>query len=150
MHSKCRNQLACDKCKARFSTITSLTKHKRSCDPSQTTRLGRPLSPRTRHRHHHINSSLSSGLRTTTGMAQSQPSPFLFPQPSTAAFYPPNFVDPYSATLFRNSAGLFPFFFPPKPLQSSQSDETSQTKKPESTRIEDEPTAMQTKPILQV
>jgi hypothetical protein len=32
MHADCRNQIKCHKCGQAFSTVTSLTKHKRFCD----------------------------------------------------------------------------------------------------------------------
>ncbi|EDW13277.2 uncharacterized protein Dmoj_GI18122 [Drosophila mojavensis] len=52
MHADCRMQIKCQKCKTSFSTVTSLSKHKKFCDSSDSFRSG-PQSRLEHHQHQH-------------------------------------------------------------------------------------------------
>ncbi|XP_011506050.1 PREDICTED: LOW QUALITY PROTEIN: PR domain zinc finger protein 16-like [Ceratosolen solmsi marchali] len=93
MHAKCRMQITCVKCSAQFSTVTSLSKHKRFCDSTP------PPPP------------------PVPGMSQPQPqhNPFLFPR-QPLPFYPP------VASLSRGAGTLpgLPLLFPPKAAEEPE------------------------------
>ncbi|XP_037042458.1 transcription factor hamlet-like isoform X4 [Bradysia coprophila] len=87
MHEGCRMQIKCTKCGQSFSTVTSLSKHKRFCDSTNCTP-------------HHSQSSISSGAQIPQAMT-TPPNPFLMfrgPPP----FFPPS----YGA--FHGLQGMFP------------------------------------------
>ncbi|KAJ8680989.1 hypothetical protein QAD02_016776 [Eretmocerus hayati] len=122
MHIKCRTQITCAKCKARFSTVTSLTKHKRFCDSTSVPPTPTP-PPSLSQSQGSLSSTSPSSTRVgpllppASTMPQPQPNPFFFPR-QPISFYPPGFMNPYSASLFRGAAsnllGL-PMLFPTKP-----------------------------------
>ncbi|XP_024085053.1 MDS1 and EVI1 complex locus protein EVI1-A isoform X2 [Cimex lectularius] len=99
MHSDCRLQIKCEKCRQTFNTGTSLAKHKRFCDSTS------PVSTPS----------------TMNHIPQPGANPFLL-YPRTHGglpFYPPTLIPPYPS-LFHPSApapGLLsnPLLFPPKP-----------------------------------
>ncbi|XP_043276256.1 transcription factor hamlet-like isoform X2 [Venturia canescens] len=109
MHSDCRMQIKCVKCSQLFSTVTSLTKHKRFCDSS-------------------------SGARPSAGampqLPASGPSPFLVFQrppvslPGCLPFYPP-----YPG-IFPNGPSFLnaPLLFPPKVQHHQPQQQSQQTK----------------------
>ncbi|XP_029162821.1 histone-lysine N-methyltransferase PRDM16-like isoform X2 [Nylanderia fulva] len=98
MHADCRMQIKCVKCGQSFSTVTSLSKHKRFCD--STTPTGPP--------------GTMPQLPPTT-------SPFLvYPRapvslPGGLPFYPPSLMAPYPG-IFPNAPNFLntPLLFPPK------------------------------------
>ena len=122
MHAKCRMQITCAKCNAQFSTVTSLSKHKRFCD-----------------------STAAPTSSSASNMPQPQPNPFLFPR-QPLPFYPPSIIGHYSASLLRsanNFLGLpgLPVLFPPKPDEAAerrsseqQQSQQQQQQRPESPR----------------
>ncbi|XP_011874108.1 PREDICTED: PR domain zinc finger protein 16-like isoform X1 [Vollenhovia emeryi] len=99
MHADCRMQIKCVKCGQSFSTVTSLSKHKRFCD--STTPTGPP--------------GVMPQLPTPAT------SPFLvYPRPPVSLpgglpFYPPSLMGPYPA-IFPNAPNFLntPLLFPPK------------------------------------
>lgn len=99
MHADCRMQIKCVKCGQSFSTVTSLSKHKRFCD--STTPTGPP--------------GTMPQLPTPTT------SPFLvYPRPPVSLpgglpFYPPSLMGPYPG-IFPNAPNFLntPLLFPPK------------------------------------
>ncbi|XP_017886057.1 MDS1 and EVI1 complex locus protein-like isoform X2 [Ceratina calcarata] len=99
MHADCRMQIKCVKCGQSFSTVTSLTKHKRFCDSTPPT--GPP--------------------GTMPQLPTSAPSPFLvYPRPPVGlpgglSFYPPGLMGPYPG-IFPNAPNFLntPLLFPPK------------------------------------
>ncbi|KAF7383781.1 hypothetical protein HZH68_014538 [Vespula germanica] len=99
MHADCRMQIKCVKCGQSFSTVTSLSKHKRFCD--STTPTGPP--------------------GTMPQLPTSAPSPFLvYPRPPVSLpgglpFYPPSLMAPYPG-IFPNAPNFLnsPLLFPPK------------------------------------
>ncbi|KAF7382863.1 hypothetical protein HZH66_013265 [Vespula vulgaris] len=99
MHADCRMQIKCVKCGQSFSTVTSLSKHKRFCD--STTPTGPP--------------------GTMPQLPTSAPSPFLvYPRPPVSLpgglpFYPPSLMTPYPG-IFPNAPNFLnsPLLFPPK------------------------------------
>lgn len=118
MHADCRMQIKCTKCGQSFSTVTSLSKHKRFCD----TTGGGNSSAESRHHHssavhQSVQSSLSSGVPQIPQAMSTPPNPFLMfrtPPP----FFPPGFA-PYHGLqgMFPNSpaqAPAFPMLFPPQ------------------------------------
>lgn len=113
MHADCRMQIKCTKCGQSFSTVTSLSKHKRFCDSTS-------LSS-----HHPSNQSSGNNSGTPSAMT-TPPNPFLmFPNPSP--FFPPGFP-PYARlpNMFSPSPQQqFNLLFPPKPnidIQSNDKD----------------------------
>ncbi|KAI4473477.1 hypothetical protein M0804_015323 [Polistes exclamans] len=115
MHADCRMQIKCVKCGQSFSTVTSLSKHKRFCD--STTPTGPP--------------------GTMPQLPSSAPSPFLvYPRPPVSLpgglpFYPPSLMAPYPG-IFPNAPNFLnsPLIFPPK------LDETEKPNRSESPRKE--------------
>ncbi|XP_043577870.1 histone-lysine N-methyltransferase MECOM-like isoform X3 [Bombus pyrosoma] len=99
MHADCRMQIKCVKCGQSFSTVTSLSKHKRFCDSTPPT--GPP--------------GAMPQLPTPA------PSPFLvYPRPPVSLpgglpFYPPSLMAPYPG-IFPNAPNFLntPLLFPPK------------------------------------
>ncbi|XP_047366580.1 histone-lysine N-methyltransferase PRDM16-like isoform X4 [Vespa velutina] len=99
MHADCRMQIKCVKCGQSFSTVTSLSKHKRFCDSTAPT--GPP--------------------GTMPQLPTSAPSPFLvYPRPPVSLpgglpFYPPSLMAPYPG-IFPNAPNFLnsPLLFPPK------------------------------------
>ncbi|XP_024873328.1 MDS1 and EVI1 complex locus protein-like isoform X2 [Temnothorax curvispinosus] len=99
MHADCRMQIKCVKCGQSFSTVTSLSKHKRFCD--STTPTGPP--------------------GTMPQLPTPATSPFLvYPRPPVGLpgglpFYPPSLMGPYPG-IFPNASNFLntPLIFPPK------------------------------------
>ncbi|XP_077265764.1 transcription factor hamlet isoform X3 [Temnothorax americanus] len=99
MHADCRMQIKCVKCGQSFSTVTSLSKHKRFCD--STTPTGPP--------------------GTMPQLPTPATSPFLvYPRPPVSLpgglpFYPPSLMGPYPG-IFPNAPNFLntPLLFPPK------------------------------------
>ncbi|KYQ57429.1 Transcription factor hamlet [Trachymyrmex zeteki] len=99
MHADCRMQIKCGKCGQSFSTVTSLSKHKRFCD--STTPTGPP--------------------GTMPQLPTPATSPFLvYPRPPVnlpggLPFYPPSLMGPYPG-IFPNAPNFLntPLLFPPK------------------------------------
>ncbi|OXU24430.1 hypothetical protein TSAR_012233 [Trichomalopsis sarcophagae] len=119
MHAKCRMQITCPKCSAQFSTVTSLTKHKRFCDP---------------------NAPPQAGQAVNMPQPQPQPNPFLYPR-QPLSFYPPSLISHYSASFFRGAGNLLglPLVFPTKNRAEEsleQQQQQSQQQRPESPRQE--------------
>ncbi|XP_059614431.1 transcription factor hamlet-like [Phlebotomus argentipes] len=100
MHADCRMQIKCTKCGQSFSTVTSLSKHKRFCDSTS-------VAPA-----HHQSQQQQSGSNLNQAGVQAAtmttpPNPFLmFRGPSP--FFPPTF-SPYPS---------LPGMFPPSPAQA--------------------------------
>lgn len=101
MHADCRMQIKCSKCGQSFSTVTSLSKHKRFCDSTN-------CAP------HHSQPSISSGSQIPQAMT-TPPNPFLMfrgPPP----FFPPGFGAYHGLQgMFPSSpaqAPAFPMLFP--------------------------------------
>lgn len=100
MHADCRMQIKCVKCGQSFSTVTSLSKHKRFCDSTSGNN-----SP-----------ALGAGLQALqhpSAMQHSQPSvanPFLmYPRPTAGlSFYPPSILSPYPTLFHPNAAANHP------------------------------------------
>lgn len=107
MHADCRMQIKCNKCGQSFSTVTSLSKHKRFCDSTS----GLPHHP----------------SRDAPGSAAAMsipPNPF-FMFPGRGPFFPPDFR-PYPAAALQsmlplNPASQFPLLFPKPNLESMES-----------------------------
>ncbi|XP_055681449.1 transcription factor hamlet-like isoform X2 [Lutzomyia longipalpis] len=98
MHADCRMQIKCTKCGQSFSTVTSLSKHKRFCDSTSVT----PAA------HHPSQQQQSSSNQAPPATMTTPPNPFLmFRGPSP--FFQHSFVPPYH--------GL-PGMFPPSPAQA--------------------------------
>ncbi|XP_012214647.2 transcription factor hamlet isoform X3 [Linepithema humile] len=99
MHADCRMQIKCVKCGQSFSTVTSLSKHKRFCD--STTPTGPP--------------------GTMPQLPTPAASPFLVYSrppvslPGGLPFYPPSLINPYTG-IFPNPPNFLntPLLFPPK------------------------------------
>ncbi|KAM7351453.1 hamlet isoform 2-T5 [Cochliomyia hominivorax] len=99
MHADCRMQIKCSKCGQSFSTVTSLSKHKRFCDSTSVTPAGVGLPPSLQHSLHHqtqaqtpsqqqqqrsatVNGSLANNMTTP-------PNPFLFWRSTFFPAFPP-------------------------------------------------------------
>jgi hypothetical protein len=97
MHADCRMQIKCNKCGQSFSTVTSLSKHKRFCDStgSSGSIVG---SQQQTSQHHQQQSAIASAMTTP-------PNPFLMFR--NAPFFPPG-LSPYPLQ------GIFP----PSPSQA--------------------------------
>ncbi|XP_070493651.1 transcription factor hamlet-like isoform X3 [Chironomus tepperi] len=95
MHADCRMQIKCNKCGQSFSTVTSLSKHKRFCDSTGggSNLVGNQQSPQQN------SQSISSNMTTP-------PNPFLMFRNSP--FFPPG-LSPYPSL-----QGIFP----PSPAQA--------------------------------
>ncbi|GAB0096363.1 transcription factor hamlet [Sergentomyia squamirostris] len=107
MHADCRMQIKCTKCGQMFSTVTSLSKHKRFCDSTTVT-------PTSHHQSQQQQQS-SSGL-TSSGVLPptmtTPPNPFL-------VFHEPSRLYPHSIPFYRGLPGMFPHSpaqAPPFPL----------------------------------
>lgn len=129
MHADCRMQIKCSKCGQSFSTVTSLSKHKRFCDSTGSGNSGSSCASAATAvavQHHHstpTTTSQSSASALGPSVAQlsramtSPPNPFLmFPGPPP--FFPHGF-GPYHGLqrMFPNSpaqAPAFPMLFPPQ------------------------------------
>ncbi|XP_033323188.1 transcription factor hamlet isoform X3 [Megalopta genalis] len=103
MHADCRMQIKCVKCGQSFSTVTSLSKHKRFCDSTPPSGPPGPPGP--------------PGIIPL--LPTPPPSPFMvYPRapgnlPGGIPFYPPSLMGPYpgifpNAPNFLNTALLFP------------------------------------------
>ncbi|XP_058814809.1 transcription factor hamlet isoform X2 [Topomyia yanbarensis] len=101
MHADCRMQIKCNKCGQSFSTVTSLSKHKRFCDP--TTVGGGPLHPSAA-----VSQQQTAGVPNLPHNMATPPNPFLMF--SGNPFFPPG---------FRPYPGM-PGIFPPNPTHASQ------------------------------
>ncbi|XP_016912561.2 transcription factor hamlet-like isoform X2 [Apis cerana] len=109
MHADCRMQIKCVKCGQSFSTVTSLSKHKRFCDSTPPT--GPP--------------GAMPQLPTPT------PSPFLvYPRPPVSLpgglpFYPTSLMGPYPG-IFPNAPNFLntPLLFPPKVEEAEKRSES--------------------------
>ncbi|XP_023303051.2 transcription factor hamlet isoform X1 [Lucilia cuprina] len=97
MHADCRMQIKCSKCGQSFSTVTSLSKHKRFCDSTNVPPAGVGLPPSLQHSLHHqaqpqtpaqsrsaatVNGALSNNMTTP-------PNPFLFWRSTFFPAFPP-------------------------------------------------------------
>ncbi|XP_055712319.1 transcription factor hamlet-like isoform X2 [Phlebotomus papatasi] len=99
MHADCRMQIKCTKCGQSFSTVTSLSKHKRFCDSTGVTPPHHPSAQQ------QSSSNLGQGVPAAT--MTTPPNPFLmFRGPSP--FFPPSF-SPYHS---------LPGIFPASPAQA--------------------------------
>lgn len=92
MHADCRMQIKCNKCGQSFSTVTSLSKHKRFCD---STGAGGNLSSSQQSQQQ--SQQIPSAMTTP-------PNPYLMLR-NHASFFPPGFSP-------------FPGLFPPNPAQA--------------------------------
>ncbi|XP_011333068.1 MDS1 and EVI1 complex locus protein isoform X3 [Ooceraea biroi] len=107
MHADCRMQIKCIKCGQSFSTVTSLSKHKRFCD--STTPTGPP--------------------GTMPQLPTPATNPFLvYPRPPVSLpgglpFYPSSLMGPYPG-IFPNAPNFLntPLLFPPKIEEAEKSD----------------------------
>ncbi|KAJ9579357.1 hypothetical protein L9F63_024535, partial [Diploptera punctata] len=107
MHADCRMQIKCVKCGQSFSTLTSLSKHKRFCDSTAPSPgAASASSPSQQHPMHHpaLPPNPNSAM---THLPHPHPQPgnsanpfLLYPRPPTR----PSFLHPFSSTL--------PFFVP--------------------------------------
>lgn len=96
MHADCRMQIKCNKCGQSFSTVTSLSKHKRFCDST-----GGPHNPGVQSQQ-----SQQQGNSVTIPQAMTTPpNPFLMFR-NHAPFFPPGFPYPLQG------------IFPPSPAQA--------------------------------
>uniref|UniRef100_A0A8D8T4N7 Transcription factor hamlet n=1 Tax=Cacopsylla melanoneura TaxID=428564 RepID=A0A8D8T4N7_9HEMI len=97
MHANCRMQIKCVKCDQSFSTVTSLSKHKRFCDSTTPGSTPPGQTP------------LAMSHQTPGGL----PNPYLmYPRPGTTLpFYPPALMPPYPGLFQPNqpSAPHHPF-----------------------------------------
>ncbi|XP_053692643.1 transcription factor hamlet-like [Sabethes cyaneus] len=100
MHADCRMQIKCNKCGQSFSTVTSLSKHKRFCD--STSVGGGPLHSAA------AAQQQSAGVPNLPHSMATPPNPFLMF--SGNPFFPPG---------FRPYPGM-PGIFPPNPAQAAQ------------------------------
>lgn len=117
MHADCRMQIKCQKCTQSFSTVTSLSKHKRFCDTTSGPQSSTPQqhsnslsSPPTSASH--SNQSFLGSTVPQLPMA-SRPNPFLM-LPGSAQFFPGFPPYPDWQRIFPNSAAQtpFPLLFP--------------------------------------
>lgn len=92
MHADCRMQIKCNKCGQSFSTVTSLSKHKRFCD---STGAGGNLSS---------NQQSQQQSQQIPSAMTTPPNPYLMLR-NHASFFPPGFSP-------------FPGLFPPSPSQA--------------------------------
>lgn len=104
MHADCRMQIKCNKCGQSFSTVTSLSKHKRFCDST-----GSGAGAQNPH-HPTATPTSSGGIPQIPQAMTTPPNPFLMfrgPPP----FFPPGFA-PYHGlqSMFPNSAAPAPPF----------------------------------------
>lgn len=84
MHADCRMQIKCNKCGQSFSTVTSLSKHKRFCDSTGT-----------------VSSSQSQQSQQIPSAMTTPPNPYLMLR-NHASFFPPGFSP------FPGLQGIFP------------------------------------------
>lgn len=96
MHADCRMQIKCNKCGQSFSTVTSLSKHKRFCDSTGSSSAG----------NHSGNQQSSQGSQSIPSAMTTPPNPFLIFRNSP--FFPPG-LSPYPSL-----QGIFP----PSPAQA--------------------------------
>ncbi|XP_015036079.2 transcription factor hamlet isoform X1 [Drosophila pseudoobscura] len=130
MHATCRMQIKCTKCNQSFSTVTSLSKHKKFCDSTGSYRnqpLGRhqhPLSatstssqPQQGSDSQGESSSAAAAAAAAAAAMTTPPNPFLMFRPGPPFF--PGFP-PYGLPgIFPSSplrAANFPLFFPKPPM----------------------------------
>ncbi|XP_052870885.1 histone-lysine N-methyltransferase MECOM-like [Anopheles cruzii] len=147
MHADCRMQIKCDKCGDSFSTVTSLSKHKRFCDSTAVTRAAihhqqhhhhqqhQQHSPLHHHHHHHPHPHHHPqhhhrlpGAPGLTGQQQQQQPPAAagataLPTLPPSMATPPNpFLmfpgSPFFAPGFRPHPGIPGMPFPPNPGQA--------------------------------
>jgi hypothetical protein len=86
MHADCRMQIKCNKCGQSFSTVTSLSKHKRFCDSTGTVSSNQSQQPQPQ--------QIPSAMTTP-------PNPYLMLR-NHASFFPPGFSP------FPGLQGIFP------------------------------------------
>ncbi|PSN58355.1 hypothetical protein C0J52_12993 [Blattella germanica] len=128
MHTDCQMKIKCIKCGQSFNTVTSLSKHKRFCDPTTPPPgAGSAPPPQQQHSIHHPVLPPNPGAAMThLPHPHPQPgnsaSPFLmYPRPPP--LYRPTFVGPYPSlfppspdSLFLGNQLLFPLRYHPKLL----------------------------------
>ncbi|XP_013097839.2 transcription factor hamlet isoform X1 [Stomoxys calcitrans] len=108
MHADCRMQIKCNKCGQSFSTVTSLSKHKRFCDSTNVPPPGVGLPPSLPHTHpalHHSAQSQTTAQARNNGGSANGP-------PNGVSQFPNNMATPPNPfSLFMRS----PYFpaFPP-------------------------------------
>jgi len=119
MHADCRMQIKCVKCGQSFSTVTSLSKHKRFCDSTTPSPGGGGAPPPPQH-HPALPPSTGSAM-THLPHPHPQPgnstNPFLMYSrpPAGLPFYPPSLVSPYPS-IFHHASPHPPHSFLSNPL----------------------------------
>ncbi|XP_065357349.1 transcription factor hamlet isoform X2 [Calliphora vicina] len=96
MHADCRMQIKCSKCGQSFSTVTSLSKHKRFCDSTNVPPAGVGLPPSLAHSLHHQTQNQSPTQTRSSGVngnlannMTTPPNPFLFWRSTFFPAFPP-------------------------------------------------------------
>lgn len=125
MHADCRMQIKCNKCGQTFSTVTSLSKHKRFCDSA-----GSVASVGGQQSNNHQSHSQAAAMSTP-------PNPYLMLR-NHASFFPPGFSPfPGLQGIFPPSSAQapFPMLFPTKhgfdlPSMADVMDRKTPTKSP--------------------
>ncbi|XP_069668872.1 transcription factor hamlet-like isoform X2 [Periplaneta americana] len=132
MHADCRMQIKCVKCGQSFSTVTSLSKHKRFCDSTTSSPGGGGAPPPPQqHPLHHPALGPSSGS-AMNHLTHSQPAnstnPFLmYPRPPGIPFYPPSLISPYPSIFHPtpHPPSFHPLLFPPGPHPKLMEDDAA-------------------------
>lgn len=100
MHVNCRMQIKCGKCGQSFSTVTSLSKHKRFCDSTGN------LPPHTNREH----PLAATGIQASTNAMNTPPNPFLM-FTGRSPFFPHGFHHyPGLHNMFSQNASQSPHF----------------------------------------
>jgi len=110
MHATCRMQIKCDKCNQSFSTLTSLTKHKKFCD--STSPVYRNQHVNRHHPHPLTHQPHLNATATSTGPAPPRESTESSPSAAAAAVAAMSTPTPNPFLMFRTAQPFFPGFAP--------------------------------------
>lgn len=138
MHADCRMQIKCSKCGQSFSTVTSLSKHKRFCDSTNCSPSSHHNAHPSNTHHHHQQQqqqqkqqshppshqpSLAVGIPQIPQAMSTPPNPFLMFRGPPPFHFPPGFSAYHGLhNMFPTSpahAPAFPMLFPPANMDLS-------------------------------
>ena len=127
MHADCRMQIKCGKCGQSFSTVTSLSKHKRFCEAPNCPQLSSQQQHSQQHQQQPQQQPQPSLVNTPgahLGQAMTTPNNLFRIYAGHPSFFPPGF-NPYPSLqgLFPQSpaqAPTFPMLFPPAQMNGDR------------------------------
>ncbi|XP_021923865.1 PR domain zinc finger protein 16-like isoform X2 [Zootermopsis nevadensis] len=117
MHADCRMHIKCIKCRQSFSTLTSLSKHKRFCDSTKSSPGGRGGAPPQPQHHPVLPPNTMTHLPHPHPQPANSTNPFLMYSrpPADLSFYPQTLISPYPP-IYPHASPHSPHSFHSNPL----------------------------------